>query len=85
MSRRRTYEHAGEEPDLLDLLADPVIHAVMRRDGVTLADLCAVIQAGSDRLRTSGGTVVMLPPPVGWPDWPRPGDGGFLRHALSHA
>lgn len=46
MSKRRTYETAGEEPDLHELLADPVIHAVMRRDGVSTAELWAVIRTG---------------------------------------
>jgi hypothetical protein len=46
MSKRRTYETAGEEPDLHELLADPVIQAVMRRDGVSNAELWAVIRTG---------------------------------------
>jgi hypothetical protein len=61
MSKRRPYEDAGEEPNLADVLADPVIHAVMGRDGVTLAELSSVIRDGRRRLAV--GTVVMMPPP----------------------
>ena len=39
----RRWSRAGEEPDLADLLADPVVHLVMRRDGVSTAELLAVI------------------------------------------
>jgi len=80
MSIRRSYENAGEEPELLELLSDPVIHAIMRRDGVTLADLCAVIRTGRHRLGAPDGTVIMLPPPAGWSDWRCP-DGSRLRSA----
>ncbi len=80
MSIRRSYENAGEEPELLDLLSDPVTHAVMRRDGVTLADLCAVIRAGRHRLGAPGGTLILLPPPSGWSDWRCP-DRSLLRTA----
>jgi|GEM_PF-2534710 hypothetical protein len=69
MAIEQTYEYAGEEPDLFDLLADPVIHAVMRRDGVTLTDLCAVIRTGRLRLATRDDPVEILPLPSGWPDW----------------
>jgi hypothetical protein len=72
MSRRRSYDGAGDEPDLLDLLGDPVIHAVMRRDGITLAELCAVIQRGRQRLRLTDGFEVEpaeTSPVAGWPDW----------------
>jgi hypothetical protein len=34
---------AGEEPNLVEMLADPVVHLVMRRDGVSLEELLAVI------------------------------------------
>ena len=38
------------EPKLDDLLDDPVTHAVMRRDGVSRADLLAHIAAARARL-----------------------------------
>jgi hypothetical protein len=59
MTIENPYDSAGTEPDLGELLADPVIHAVMRRDGVTLGDLCAVIRTGRDRLETPSA-------PAGW-------------------
>jgi hypothetical protein len=42
---------AGEEPDLADVLADPVVHLVMRRDGVSHCELRAVIAAARAKLR----------------------------------
>jgi hypothetical protein len=40
----------GEEPALSDVLADPVLHAVMRRDGVTMPALCNHIAQARARL-----------------------------------
>ena len=37
------WQEAGEEPALVEVLADPLVHLVMRRDGVTLAQLQTVI------------------------------------------
>jgi hypothetical protein len=37
------WSQAGQEPALAEVLADPIIHLVMRRDGVTLAQLRGVI------------------------------------------
>jgi hypothetical protein len=77
MSKRRTYETAGEEPDLQELLADPVILAVMQRDGVSHAELWAVIRTGRrllgahcdapdcDAPNCDAGALPMLP--RGWP------------------
>jgi hypothetical protein len=39
------------EPALQDLLADPCLHAVMRRDGVEMTTLLNVITAAKSRLR----------------------------------
>jgi len=39
------------EPALQDLLADPCLHAVMRRDGVEMTALLTVITAAKLRLR----------------------------------
>jgi hypothetical protein len=42
---------AGKEPALAELLADPLVGLVMRRDGVSPATLQAVVAAAQDRLR----------------------------------
>jgi hypothetical protein len=42
---------AGAEPALEELLADPVLHLVMRRDGVSPGELRAVIAAARARRR----------------------------------
>jgi hypothetical protein len=39
----RAWQEAGVEPDLCDVLADPLVHAVMRRDGVSQAQLRHVV------------------------------------------
>ncbi|MEA2754303.1 MAG: hypothetical protein QOJ54_592 [Aliidongia sp.] len=67
MTIEKPYDSAGIEPDLIDLLADPVTHAVMRRDGVTLGDLCAVIRTGRRRLGNSLDPVPI--PGRGRPAW----------------
>ena len=41
---RRRYIDAGAEPSLLEMIADPIVHAVMRRDGVTRDDLIALLR-----------------------------------------
>jgi hypothetical protein len=41
------------EPDLRELLDDPTLHAVMRRDGLTRLDLDAAIAQARDRLRAA--------------------------------
>ena len=38
------------EPAMQDLLADPLIHAVLRRDGLSLQDLRRAIALGRGRL-----------------------------------
>lgn len=43
MSIFRHWSRAGEEPALAEVLADPIVLALMRRDGVTLAEICRVI------------------------------------------
>ena len=62
MSTRQAYETAGEEPALIEVLADPLIHAVMRRDGVTIAELCSAIRTAKRRLGIIEGSVVAFPP-----------------------
>jgi hypothetical protein len=46
----RQWLEAGLEPALVDLLADPVVHLVMRRDGVSMTELCNHIAAARARL-----------------------------------
>ena len=46
----RQWLEAGQEPALVDLLADPLVHLVMRRDGVTMKDLCNHIATARARL-----------------------------------
>ena len=41
----------GSEPSLPEVLADPLIHAVMRRDGVTFGELVCVIARAQVKLR----------------------------------
>ena len=42
---------AGSEPEISDVLSDPLVHLVMRRDGVTLPALRAVVAAAQGKLR----------------------------------
>lgn len=35
---------AGIEPQLFELLADPVLHAVLRRDGLTVEDVLHTVR-----------------------------------------
>ena len=45
MSRRGKWSEAGIEPKLDDVLADPLVRAVMRRDGVTSEELRSILEA----------------------------------------
>lgn len=38
-----SWRSAGKEPRLSEVLNDPIVHQVMRRDGVSFAELAAVI------------------------------------------
>ena len=42
------------EPEIRDLLRDPVIHAVLRRDGLGLGDRLQAIALGRRRLAPAG-------------------------------
>jgi hypothetical protein len=44
-SARRRWDKSGQEPSLDELLVDPVIEAVLRRDGLTRDDVMAVVRA----------------------------------------
>jgi hypothetical protein len=50
MSSRR-YASAGPEPSLREMLADPIVHAVMRRDGITREELVAVVERAARAIR----------------------------------
>ena len=45
------WQNAGEEPALADVLADPLVHQVMRRDGVSFQQLQTVIARAQCALR----------------------------------
>lgn len=46
----RQWLEPGAEPALTELLADPVLHLVMRRDGVSMTELCNHISRARVRL-----------------------------------
>lgn len=41
--RQRSYVAPSGEPSLAEIMADPIVHLVMRSDGVTPQDVLAVI------------------------------------------
>ena len=43
----KRWRDAGTEPDLAEVLADPVVHLVMRRDGVSPCQLAIEFEAES--------------------------------------
>ena len=45
------WREAGSEPTLAEALSDPIVHAVMRRDGVTFGELVCVIARAQVKLR----------------------------------
>jgi len=47
-------DRSDAEPQLDELLADPVLHAVLRRDGLSLGDLEAAIAGARARLADAG-------------------------------
>ena len=51
MTSNRVWRTAGEEPDLAEVLADPLVHLVMRRDGVSFAQRVRVIAEARAALR----------------------------------
>jgi hypothetical protein len=48
------YDRGGDEPLLDEVVTDPVVRAVMRRDGVTDEALWATINAARGRLYSRG-------------------------------
>ena len=52
-----TWRHAGTEPAIDDMLADPIVHAVMRRDGIGEGE----VRAALARARRGAALIVTLP------------------------
>jgi hypothetical protein len=48
------FARAGDEPALADLLADPVLHTLMRCDRLSEGDLRTAIERGRAALRLRG-------------------------------
>jgi hypothetical protein len=44
------FEHAGDEPRLDDILADPVTHLLMRYDGLSTEDVMQAVECARRRL-----------------------------------
>ncbi len=53
MSGRPAWSEAGLEPNLSDLLADPIVHLVIRRDRLTPEDVRAAVRVAQVRLRST--------------------------------
>ncbi|HMK67662.1 MAG TPA: hypothetical protein VK433_03865 [Stellaceae bacterium] len=49
---RNLWRQAGKEPSIEEVLADPVVHSVMRRDSVSIDGLRAVIVRAQAALRS---------------------------------
>ena len=52
-----TWRHAGNEPAIDDMLADPIVHAVMRRDGIGEGE----VRAALAHARRGAALIVALP------------------------
>lgn len=46
----RTYDEAGIEPSIAEVLAEPIVRAVMRRDSISEATLVKVIDEARSKL-----------------------------------
>ena len=46
----RRWERCGAEPPIEEMLSDPVIEAVLRRDGLTRQDVLAVVETARHRI-----------------------------------
>jgi hypothetical protein len=54
---RSAWSGAGREPSVDSMLADPIVHLVMRRDGVNESDVWRCVEDGRRALRARGGRV----------------------------
>ena len=63
---KQPFDRAGVEPSLDEMFADPVVRLVMRRDGLSDADVWRVVRHGQVRLgldrRPAGESVCTRPP-----------------------
>lgn len=48
------WHRSGEEPSLEEMLLDPVVESVLRRDGLTREDVKAVMEAARLRVGSRG-------------------------------
>jgi hypothetical protein len=55
----RSWRAAGVEPPLGEVLADPLVEAVMRRDGLDRAMLESVIAQAQQRLRARAAEIII--------------------------
>ena len=58
MRQRETWFHG--EPSIQEVMSDPLVHLVMRRDGLTPESVWAVIQAASVQLQVKPKEVADL-------------------------
>jgi hypothetical protein len=56
MTEGRSWEHAGSEPPVAELLSDPITQMLMRADGVMVEDVTAAIDG-----RTRPGAAATQP------------------------
>ena len=66
MSPRENWARAGVEPSLADLMHDPIVHLIMRRDNVAPSDLLKVVARARAHLcvassRTRAGELQGVP------------------------
>jgi len=47
---RETSNWIAGEPSVQEMLRDPIVHSILRRDGLSLQDLLQAIALGRDRL-----------------------------------
>jgi hypothetical protein len=55
--RAEAWRAAGTEPTISEILVDPIVHLVMRRDGVAVSDVVGVLAAARASLGIEVGTV----------------------------
>lgn len=55
------YAHAGPEPPLDEVLCDPVVHLIMRADGVKTADLQNLLGSAQHQQAAPAGAAAICP------------------------
>ncbi len=48
---------SGREPELAEVMSDPIVHLIMRRDGLSEGDVWAAVRLGQARLHGGVGGV----------------------------